>query len=514
MALALVQHAAPPDRLHLWIGVADHAAPPRLAWKLDGRTRAPDAVTRPLAPVLAGPLAPKARTTVFTGCFEFAGLAPGGVHEIEIDAAGERLVRRVRTLPDAVPAGPQERFNVLLLSCFHRLEDKPGTAGMVLSQLKVEPHLTLFMGDQVYLDLPTGADFPDDEAWLADKFQNDYLDNWFGHRNGAAAPGAPPAGFPQLLALAPGAFLPDDHEFWNNYPAWSAPVQNSWTPQGRARWTRAAEAAYRGFQQSAGAPLGAARVLDVAPLSILLLDTRSGRTPGSIANPNDLLGAAGRQSLRGWVDGLVRSARTPTPRFGMLVAGQSFFRPAAGPARGAIADYEFADYAADYEFMVGEVERLTRAGLPLILATGDVHWGRVLSTVAAGAPDAPLFEVISSPTSLVSTVVVDRAKEIWGGIKGLLGEPDPWPRHGEPDLPPPRFGSARQYGTALLARDGPGDAPATMRGNHAFMLRFARVGGALDVAATCHPLASDDAFNARAEWSTSFQLRPPRRVTD
>lgn len=510
MALALLQHAAPPDRLHLWVGIADHAAPPALAWRLDRQARAPDTVMRALEPVLTNALATRARTTVYSGFFEFTGLAPGSEHEIEVDAGGERIVRQVRTLPDAVPEGPQDRFNVLLASCFHRLEDKTGTAGKVLSELKVVPHLTLFAGDQVYLDLPTASNFPDDEAWLADKFQNDYIDNWFGLRDGAADPREVPPGFPQMLALAPSAFMPDDHEFWNNYPAWTSPVENSWTPQGRARWTRAAEAGYRGFQQTAAAAFGAARVLDVAPLSILLLDTRSQRTPGSLDKENDLLGFAGQQALRAWVDGLVQSAGTPAPRFGMLVTGQSFFSPAAGTIKGAIADYEFPDYPVDYAAMLDELERVTRAGLPLILATGDVHWGRVLTAIDAGAPGAPVFEVISSPTSLVSTVIADQAKELWGGIKGLFGGRDPWPRHSDPERPPPRFGKRKQYGTALLERDGNRDKPAAMRGNHAFMLRFARSAGGLDVAVSCYPLAADDALNAREQWSTSFQLRPPR----
>lgn len=510
MAIAVVQHAAPPGRLHLWVGVADRADPPALAWKIDGRRRSPDTVMRALAPVLTGDLAKSARTRVFSGFFEFTGLAADDSHEIEIEAAGERIVRQVRTMRATVPEGPQERFNVLILSCFHRLEDKTGTAGKVLSQLKVVPDLTLFMGDQVYLDLPTTADFPDSEAWLANKFQQDYLDNWFGARGAATDARSAPAGFAQMLALAPGAFLPDDHEFWNNYPAWTTPVQNSWTKEGRAHWRRAAQAVYRGFQQTGAAPFGAARMLEITPLSILVLDTRSQRDFDSRGKPGDLLGAAGRSALTEWVTGLVNSARSAAPRFGMLVTGQSFFSPPAGRVRGAIADYEFQDYEADYRFMVSEVERVTRAGLPLVLATGDVHWGRALSAVHPGSPGAPVFEVISSPTSLVSTILADQAKTVWGGIKGLFGTPDPWPRHSDPEVPPPRFGNAKQYGTALLARtDDPG-TPAAMRGNHAMMLRFARSAGGLDVDLTCYPLAPDDALNAREQWSAGFTLRPPR----
>ena len=287
-------------------------------------------------------------------------------------------------------------------------------------------------------------------------------------------------------------------------------MQNSWTAAGRERWRQAAVAAYRGFQQTGGDVFGSSRIIEVPPLSILLLDTRSQRTPGSLKQPNDLLGAAGRQALRKWTDRLVQSAGTPSPRFGMLVTGQSFFSPPAGELKGAIADYEFPDYAADYSFMVGEIERHTGADLPVILATGDVHWGRVLSAIHPGSPGAPLFEVISSPTSLVSTVILDQAKEVWGAIKGLFGAHDPWPRHSDPDSPPPRFGNSKQYYTAVFKRERDSDKPAAMRGNQAFMLRFARSAGGLDVHVTCFPLATDDAFNAREQWSAAFRLRPPR----
>lgn len=510
MALTLVQHAALPDRLHVWVGVADCNVAPTLAWKLDGQAKAPDNEMRSLGPVLPSQLAGKARTTVFAGLFEFKGLGPGSEHEIEVTGDAERVVRRMRTLPNAVPEGPQDRLNVLLLSCFHRLQDKTGTAGNVLSQLKVKPHLTLFAGDQVYLDLPTETNFPDDEQWLADKFQNDYLDNWFGPRGVALDPTAVAPGFPQMLALAPCSFMPDDHEYWNNYPAWTTPVQNSWTKAGRRHWKRAAEAAYSGFQQGATAELGETHVLDIEPLSILLLDTRSQRALDSRTKPNDLLGHDGTKALTDWVSGLVQAAATPAARFGMLVTGQSFFSPAAGKLKGAIADFEFADYEADYKFMLTQFERLTNAGVPLILATGDVHWGRVLTAVDPGAPNAAVFEVISSPTSLVSTVISDQAKEVWGSIKSLFGGSDPWPRHAEPARPPGRFGSRNQCSTGVLARNEDNKKPAAMRGNQAFMLRFARSAGGLDVTVTCYPLAPDDGFNAREQWSTDFRLRPPR----
>jgi PhoD-like phosphatase len=509
MALALVPHAADAaGRLHVWVGLADVNPAPAPSFRVNGAPVVPTTL-RPLTPVLTGALGARADTTVFTGFFELRDLPPGLPVTLEVTAGTERIERRVATLPARVPDGPQDRFNVLLLSCFHQLEDKTGTAGAVLSRLKVTPHLTLFGGDQVYLDLPTAADFKDDAAWLGNKFQNDYLANWFGDRR-SGDPRTVPPGYPQVLSLAPGVFMPDDHEYWNNYPFKATVIQNSWSEGGRRRWTQAAEAVYRAFQEHPALGLGAPRAIDVEPLSMLMLDTRSQRALDSRARAGDLLGAPGRKALADWVDRLVAHAGDARPWFGMLVTGQSFFSPAAGPARGAIADYEYPDYAADYAYMVEQVERVTRAGLPVILATGDVHWGRMLRADDPAAPGATVFEVISSPTSLVSSILVDQAKETWGAIKDLFGPSDPWPRHGEPAKPPERFGRAGQYSPTLVQRTT--GKPAAMRGNQAFMLRFARSASGLDVEVTCYPLSGNAAFDGPEQWSATLQLRPPRGV--
>jgi hypothetical protein len=305
--------------------------------------------------------------------------------------------------------------------------------------------------------------------------------------------------------------MPDEHEYCNNYPFAATVNNNRGCAAGRARWKQAADAAYQAFQENPALGFGAPRVLDVEPLSILMLDTRSQRSLGSREKAGDLLSARGRKALADWVDRLVARATDPRPWFGMLVTGQSFFSPAAGAAKGAIADYEYPDYPPDYAFMVEQVERVTKAGLPIVLATGDVHWGRMLRADDPAAPGATVFEVISSPTSLVSSVGIDQAKEVLGAIRGLFGSSDPWPRHGDPAKPPERFGSLGQYSPALLRRSV-GDKPAAMRGNEAFMLRFARVASGLDVDVTCYPLSGNAAFDGAEQWSTTLQLRPPRNA--
>jgi hypothetical protein len=460
--------------------------------------------------VLQGAPAARATATIHTGIFELPVARPDTPLRVEVSARGESVRRTLWPLPTEITADAGSPFNVLLMSCFHRLEDKGGKAGDALSRLKIRPHLSVFAGDQVYLDLPTLKNFEDDLGWLANRFQEDYRANWFGV---ASAPGGTDgvgAGFPQMLALAPSAFLPDDHEFWNNYPAASAPVENSWTSPGRERWTRAAEAGIKGFQQCAACEFGEARTIVIEPLSILLLDTRSRRAKASRNNDGDLLGAAGRLALARWVDGLLDRTDKNNFAFGMLVTGQSLFSPAAGDIKGTVADFEFPDYPADYAFMVAQIERMSERGLPVLLATGDVHYGRALRADQSAMPGRMIFEIISSPTSLVSTVFLDQAKEVWGSVRSRFGNRDPWPRHSDAAMPPPRFGSAMQYTTSLLARtDG---RPATMRGDQAFMLRFHRAGAGLDVEVVCLPLAADDGFNAVERWSTLIRLRPPRTI--
>ena len=102
-------------------------------------------------------------------------------------------------------------------------------------------------------------------------------------------------------------------------------------------------------------------------------------------DPSDLLGPAGRAALQRWADALVQSADGTAPRYGVLVTGQSLFVEPAGKLKGKVADFRLPDYPADYQFIVGQVERVSAAGLPVLCLTGDVHWGRLLRAGSASA---------------------------------------------------------------------------------------------------------------------------------
>ena len=136
---------------------------PVLHWRLDGVAVQPT-VQRELEPLRAnGPDG----STVFTGFYEFAGLQPDTTYRVGVAAGGQSCQREMKTLPERVPFAPAGSFSILLASCFSRLSDKSGT----------RPDLSLFAGDQVYLDSPAFHGIPRNPIAMLEKFEEDYVHN-------------------------------------------------------------------------------------------------------------------------------------------------------------------------------------------------------------------------------------------------------------------------------------------------------------------------------------------------
>jgi hypothetical protein len=435
-SLVLHPRAAPAGDLRVWIGVFDAGAvPPNVTWTLDGA---------PVAAVPVRPLTPAHRyvSRSFTGVFELTDkVEPGVPHRIVAHAAGSNPAELVvRSVPDAIPSGSWLR--ILLISCFHQVEDRGGLAVRTFQKIRPaeRPDLTLLMGDQVYLDLPTLSDFPDDEAKLAAKFEANYRKNW--DRGGGLA---------GILDAAPSICCPDDHEYWNNFPHSSPIIQNSWTSEGRDRWKSAADQAFDAFQVAAPAQRGHCVEIDIAPLSVIVLDQRSKRSDDCT------LTKQGLKQLHKWVDRLIAERK-----FGAVVTGQSLLDKPVGEFEGTVADWMLPNYR-DFPDVVKELARLSEAGRPVLLLTGDVHWGRVTSINKGGR--TRFYEIVCSPSALVTNVGSDQLSTLGAGIRAFFGgKPDPWPRHADAPDPEPYFAQpvfGKTYKTRTLHKQK-GDQLATL----------------------------------------------------
>jgi hypothetical protein len=462
-SLQLHPRAAPGDRLQVWLGAFDRVTAPALTWSLDGNPVVPTP-RAPLAPARPEPrMASAGMRRTFTGVFEISGgsIFPGSFHRVEVradDGSSARL--DTRAMMTEVPAG-FEWFNVLLVSCFHRDEDKQGYAGRLASSLPpfYKPHLSILLGDQVYLDLPTLRNFHSDVSWLANDFEHKYNHNWRG-----------PDGYARLLSAAPSVSTPDDHEFWNDFPRRQIHIPPTWSEDGRGAWRDAASAMWRAYQApipSAGA--GPAFTLDVLPLSFFVLDTRNDRQ----ADASRALAPAMLAQFRTWTERLVGEGL-----FGVVASGQSFMDPRV---RMSATDLTLATHG-DYPDLVNALDSVVAAGLPLLLLSGDVHYGRVTRVVDSRSGRALLHEVISSPSSLVTTIFLDQVKTIGAAIGSIFGRKNPWPRHSDPGDPPPHFGS-EVLGGRLAA-----NAIHKQKGNMVAVLSFRRAGFGVELRVRYWPI--------------------------
>lgn len=452
--LLLYPRVAPANRIRLWLGVVGRGAGGQVRWKLDGKPVAA-AELRPFQP------AHRFQASCHTGVFELEEAVRPGRHQVQVDVDGCGTASiDARPLPDEVPE--DDWLRILLLSCYHRPQDQ-GHLTRVVQGLPASqrPHFTLLMGDQVYLDMPTFQNFPDDEAWLARRFEDQYRQNWSHHR-----------GLRAVLALAPSLSVPDDHEYWNNFPHPATVVQNSWTPDGRKRWRQAADAVYDAFQVPAPAVRGEPVEVEIPPLSILALDQRSLRREDA----RSALTESALDRVDSWVDHLIRRRL-----YGAVVTGQPLLDLPAKPWEEKFVDRTLPNYG-DYRRLVRALLRLSDAGRPVLLLTGDVHWGRV-SRIRERIRDR-FIEFICSPASLVSTVGADQLKTLGAALAPLFGRgPIRWPRHADPLTPPEYFAAEALSPRKLLSSQEGG-----LKGDQIALLCVRRAAGTLEAKIIYHEL--------------------------
>jgi hypothetical protein len=338
----------------------------------------------------------------------FVGLTPGRHYRVRFERrvevqAGVRdeplwqLLREgeLTTLPDALPGVGALPFTVALGSCFYNHRD----GGQVAASYKalyerggdVSPDITILTGDQVYLDI--GFDslslIPRE---IRERIASDYALHW--------------QALGSMLCRGGTWMLPDDHEYWNDFPFYDSPVPTllalKLAPVRRA-WTAAARDAVQNIQ--------GARQLEMFAigneLSFCLADLRSYRS-----NARFLPEPAFKQ-LCDWAASLTCPGVLVLPQ--PLIVGEDGF------------ERNLRSFPDQYTRLL---KALGNSGHDIVVLSGDVHFGRIAS-VPLGTRGGRLLEIISSPMSNLTGLngIATAAPKLEpirfpdGGSAGRLGWP-------------------------------------------------------------------------------------------
>jgi hypothetical protein len=293
-----------------------------------------------------------------------------------------------RTLPSGLPrAESGGTFNILLGSCFYGPKDLDGRVGRTLAALprSHRPDVKLLCGDQVYLDNPW---YETTFKWyrgnrkpglfrkmLLDK----YLANWTQRPN-------EDSGLHRLLADGANYFCSDDHEFWNNAPGFGGVgFVNTLSAGQRGWWFEEARKLFRVFQSRSSL-----QGFDVGRVSVKIADTRIDRDTAGIR----FMLHENLEAVKDWISSLDGP--------GVLGLGQPLLgADAPKTLMGRIVsrfDKDLADYGQYAELK----EAIRDCEHSLVVLTGDVHFGRVASTLPGPDCVTKLVEVVSSPMCLVT----------------------------------------------------------------------------------------------------------------
>jgi hypothetical protein len=459
------------DEIKLWVGVFGVAQPPAVEFTVDGA---------PCLPVTMDGLHPIRDRTPdkgylnYQGLFTFETRGAGCEHQIVVRAGAgfEPCALRVFSLPAKVPQKMEGSFKILLSSCYCVETDK-ANVGRFIQSLPVRPDISLFAGDQVYLDQLPFETLPTTEDELRQVISKKYQRNWTSTFKEVA-------GLQSALAKAPAVCLPDDHEFWNNYPwpqFWKRGTQTAPTPGGGVNiWADAALEMFQDYQVGGSAQKPWLRV-DIEPLFMLFLDTRSYRKQ-DFNDPFGLMPEEAEQALKQWASELIDCQNQGIPRIGVLSTGQALL--VKTPFFDEMGDAELSNYKGQFKVIIETLERLGQHGIQVVFLTGDVHWSRVAQANCVKRAQITLTEVICSPMSLLVTPGSDQVSQLKDYLKSIFGERKRWPLHPEAELAPAYIGgkSFRPVGQQGWS------------GNQVAVLEFSCLGLGVELNVTYHPITA------------------------
>lgn len=268
------------------------------------------------------------------------------------------------TLPLTLPTTANKAFTVSLSSCFYNHRDGGRTANAFKSLYKrgneqLKPDVKFMVGDQVYLDIGLDSLSPISKE-IRQRIAEDYAIHW--------------QALGSMLSRGGAWMLPDDHEYWNDYPfydSWLPTLLMLKIPYVRNAWRSTARDGINNVQRCA--KIDTFKLGD--DLSFCIADLRSFRSKGQFIDKE------GFSQLLDWANTLA------TP--GVLVIPQILIVEKNELERNLLS---FKKQYADL------LKALASTGHDIVVMSGDVHFGRIAQTTL-GASGGRLIEVVSSPMS-------------------------------------------------------------------------------------------------------------------
>jgi len=268
------------------------------------------------------------------------------------------------TLPSALPTNKNKAFTIALSSCFYEHRDC-GQAASAYKALyergaeSVQPDIKFMVGDQVYLDIGLDSLSPLTNE-VRQRVAEDYAKHW--------------QTLGSMLARGGAWMLPDDHEYWNDYPFYDSLLPTLFMLKiGKIRnaWRAASRDGVLNVQQSSKVD-----TFEIGgDLSFCVADLRSYRSK------TQFIDKQGFEQLRNWATGLNKP--------GVLVIPQVLLAEKNKLERNLLS------FKNQYSQLI---TAMASSGHDIVVMSGDVHFGRI-AQVKMGANGGRLIEVVSSPMS-------------------------------------------------------------------------------------------------------------------
>lgn len=282
------------------------------------------------------------------------------------------------TLPASLPTNKNKAFTVSLSSCFYEHRDSGQSARAFKAlyergEQSVRPDIKFMVGDQVYLDIGLDSLSPLTNE-VRQRVAEDYAKHW--------------QALGSMLARGGSWMLPDDHEYWNDYPFYDGLLPTLFMLKIRKirnAWRRASMDGVFNVQQSAKIDT----FMIGNELSFCVADLRSYRSK------TQFIDNQGFDQLVAWARRLTQP--------GVLVIPQVLL----------VEENKLERNLLSFKKQYGQlITAMASTGHDIVVMSGDVHFGRI-AQAKMGQNGGRLIEVVSSPMSNLTglnSLASDKAK--------------------------------------------------------------------------------------------------------